>query len=124
MRTYLFLGVVGIVVAGCSSSSSSSSGNSSGGADGGGATTVTVSNFKFDPPELTIKAGDSVTWNFTGGTHNVTSGTNCTSDNKFASGAPKAAPNTFIKTFDTAGTFDYFCQPHCTSGMVGKIIVQ
>ena len=28
------------------------------------------------------------------------------------------------KTFDTAGTFDYYCEPHRGAGMVGKVIVE
>jgi plastocyanin len=55
----------------------------------------------------------------------VVSGANCTGDNQFTSGAPKAAPYTFTQKFGAAGTVDYFCQPHCASAnMVGRIIVQ
>ena len=28
------------------------------------------------------------------------------------------------ETFDTAGTFDYYCEPHRGAGMVGKVIVE
>ena len=64
-------------------------------------------------------------WNFTGGTHNVVSGASCTADSKFTSGPPKTAPYSFTQKFDTKGTVDYFCQPHCASAnMVGRIIVQ
>jgi plastocyanin len=116
--------LVAFALAACSSSSSPAS-SSSGGPDAGGAATITVSNFKFDPPEITVKAGNSVTWNFTGGTHNVVSGANCTADNKFTSGPPKAAPYSFTQRFDSATTVDYFCQPHCASAnMVGRVIVE
>ena len=27
-------------------------------------------------------------------------------------------------TFDTAGTYDYYCEPHRGAGMVGKVIVE
>jgi len=119
-----YLAALALFSAACSSSSSAPP---SAGSSGAAATaaTVTVSNFKFDPPEITIASGGSVTWNFTGGTHNVVSGANCTSDAKFTSGGPKAAPYTFVQKFDTAGTVDYFCEPHCVSAnMVGRVIVQ
>ena len=28
------------------------------------------------------------------------------------------------ETFNTAGTFDYYCEPHRGAGMVGKVIVE
>ena len=28
------------------------------------------------------------------------------------------------ETFDTAGTYDYYCEPHRGAGMVGKVIVE
>ncbi len=86
---------------------------------------VTVSNFKYAPATITIKAGETVTWKFTQGTHTVTSGTSCTKAAGFDSGLHDA-PYTFTHTFPTAGTFDYFCDymTHCTSrGQVGQVIV-
>ena len=33
--------------------------------------------------------------------------------------------STFTHTFDKAGSFDYFCTPHCkTFAMIGTIVVQ
>ncbi len=86
---------------------------------------VTVSNFKYSPATITIKAGETVTWNFTQGTHTVTSGASCTKAPGFDSGLHNA-PYTFKQTFPTAGTFDYFCDymTHCTSrGQAGQVIV-
>ena len=31
--------------------------------------------------------------------------------------------DTFIHTFDTPGTYQYFCQPHVGQGMTGTITV-
>ena len=28
------------------------------------------------------------------------------------------------ETFDTAGTYDYYCEPHRGAGMVGKVVVE
>jgi plastocyanin len=33
------------------------------------------------------------------------------------------AGQTFTHTFDVAGTYKYFCQPHEAAGMVGTIVV-
>jgi plastocyanin len=87
------------------------------------ANTVTLSGTSFQPATITVKVGDTVTWKWTSGTHDVKSGTACTPDGKFASGDPVAG-GTFEQKFDTAGTFDYFCSVHCSNGMVGKVIVQ
>jgi plastocyanin len=81
----------------------------------------------FSPATLTIRAGQTVRWTWSGGTHNVVSGT-CDEngfqpDDHFRSGAPTAG-GTFEKQFPTAGTFPYYCEEHCQMGMRGEIIVQ
>lgn len=96
--------------------------SSSGGA-AAAAATVTASGASFSPAEVRIKAGETVRWTFTGGSHNVVSGTSCTPDGKFTSGATKSS-GTFDKTFDAAGTYEYYCDPHCGMGMKGKVIVE
>jgi plastocyanin len=85
--------------------------------------TVTLNATTFEPATITIKVGESVTWKWATGTHNVQSGTSCAPDAKFSSGEPVAG-GAFEQKFDTAGTFDYFCSVHCGTGMVGKVIVQ
>jgi plastocyanin len=87
------------------------------------ANTVNLTATAFEPATITIKAGETVTWKWTTGTHDVESGTTCAPDGKFSSGDPVAG-GTFEQKFDTAGTFDYFCSVHCAEGMVGKVIVQ
>ena len=84
---------------------------------------VTLRGTTFEPATITIKVGETVTWKWETGTHDVKSGTTCRADGKFASGEPVAGA-TFEQKFDTAGTFDYFCSVHCAEGMVGKVIVQ
>lgn len=86
-------------------------------------TTVTLNATSFEPATVTIKAGETVTWKWAAGTHDVESGTSCAPDGKFSSGEPVAGA-TFEHKFDTAGTFDYFCSVHCGAGMTGKVIVQ
>ena len=99
------------------------------------------STYKFDPSELTIKAGDVVTFhNKSGGPHNVS----FWADSVPAGGADKlkaAMPDqmaplegpllteqdgTYKVSFAGAPTGDYkfYCLPHLALGMHGKISVQ
>ena len=118
LASCLVLVAVASVVTACSSSSSDSG--------GGTANEITVTSNKFVPNALSIKVGDTVTWKWAGGTHNVVSGPNCASDGAYTSGAPMSTNGaTFTHVYDKAGTFEFFCNPHCSSsGMKGVITVQ
>ncbi|MDO8483864.1 MAG: plastocyanin/azurin family copper-binding protein [Candidatus Limnocylindrales bacterium] len=87
------------------------------------AATVTVAavNFEFQPESRTVMAGDVVRWTFAGEPHTVTSGTPGAPDGGFDSGI-KDPGGSFQLTFDSAGTFRYFCQIH-SEQMVGTIVV-
>ncbi|MBF0563736.1 MAG: cupredoxin domain-containing protein [Nitrospirae bacterium] len=84
--------------------------------------TVNVQSFSFTPPTLNINAGDTVKWVFQSSGHTTTSGSNCTPDNKWDSGFI-ASGGTFQFTFNSAGTYPYFCTAHCDLGMTGNIVV-
>ena len=125
------------LVTACSSSDSSTSSSSSGtsasssGTSGTSGTTpaanaVTVSSNKFTPASISVKIGNTVTWTWAGGNHDVVSGANCTDDKVFTRSTLQSANGaTFTHTFDKAGTFEYFCDPHCASaGMKGTVVVQ
>jgi amicyanin len=124
------LAVVGLAVWGVSlrrtaadasppSAAGVSQGSSATAATRAAAAKVSIDNFLFDPKELVITAGVTVTWvNTDDDAHTVTS---------------KAAPPLFdSKTlhtddkfsfeFKTPGTYDYFCKPH--PYMTGKVIVK
>ncbi len=92
---------------------------------GGGAFdgTITLSGTSFSPSSATIKAGESVTWVWSGGTHSVTNGTdpNLPETRLFDEG-PKSS-GSFTFTFNTPGTYPFFCRPHFTMGMKGTITV-
>lgn len=77
--------------------------------------TVTIQDFKFNPAEITIQKGDTITWiNNDSAAHTVTgTGINSGSLEKGKS---------FKQTFNETGTFDYHCTPH--PSMKGKIIVK
>ena len=69
-----------------------------------------------------IKAGETVQWNFVSSTsHSTTSGTCCTKDGTWDSGV-MASPSTFTHRFDAAGSFPYFCTVH-GSMMTGMVTV-
>ncbi len=89
---------------------------SGGGAPAAGAGAVTIKNFAFDPGDLTVAKGTTVTWkNDDSATHRIKSG-----DGSFDSKDLKNG-DSFDHTFDTAGSFDYICGIH--PSMKGKITV-
>lgn len=82
----------------------------------GAEATVTIANIAFDPAQLEIAAGTTVTWtNREAIPHTVTA-----SDATFDSGTLDEG-GTFQHTFDTAGTFDYACAIH--PGMTASVTV-
>jgi plastocyanin len=95
---------------------------------------VAQSGFSFSPSTVTLEPGDTVHWIWVNSGHTVTSGntTTCTVDNQFCSpsntscstAATSNAGATYDHTFPSAGTFPYFCRPHCSSGMKGTVNVQ
>ena len=79
--------------------------------------TVKIANFTFTPKQLTVKAGDTVTWvNEDDIPHTVMSKT------KLFRSKPLDTDNKFSFTFATQGTFDYFCSLHPM--MTGSIVVE
>ena len=85
------------------------------------AATITTANLMFMPNNVTIKPGQTVRWTLAP-IHNVVSGKTCMPDMGFTSGAVGAV-STFDHTFPTAGSFPFYCDPHCSSGMTGTITV-
>ena len=88
-------------------------------ATAGAAAKVSIDNFAFDPKELVITAGTTVTWiNFDDVSHTVT---NKTVPPLFDS-KTLHSDDKFSFEFKTPGTYDYFCKPH--PYMTGKIRVR
>lgn len=109
--------LVAILAMGCGSTESGS-----GSSGGGGGIAVTITRaFTFDPRELSVDRGATVTWTNTDIIqHTVTSGEVGATTGKFDKTVePKA---TFSFTFAEAGTFDYFCSIH--RSMVGQVTVK
>jgi plastocyanin len=89
-----------------------------GGGGGGGGAEVSEEGIAFNPAEVTVGVGDTVTW-----TNNDSVGHDVTADS-FSSGDPggMAPGDTFEHTFEEAGTFDYVCTVH--PGMEGSVVVE
>ncbi|MEM9823755.1 MAG: lamin tail domain-containing protein [Bacteroidota bacterium] len=86
---------------------------------------VNVSNFLFDPSNITIFVGQTVEWTNTEGNHNVNGSqtTFPTNPESFFSGPVTPAPWTFSYTFNTVGNYNYQCDQHVGLGMVGTVTV-
>jgi amicyanin len=81
---------------------------------------VTIKNFAFDPPALTVKSGTVVTWvNQDATTHTIVS--DAGSPESFSSDLI-ATGATYSFTFAQAGTYAYHCSIH--PSMNGTVIVQ
>ena len=88
-----------------------------GGAQASAATvSVSMGDDFFTPESLSIAAGDTVVWTNNGGDDHTATATN----NAFHSGT-MAPGDTFRRTFNTAGTYDYVCAFH--DDMTGTVTV-
>lgn len=91
------------------------------------------SDYYFDPIGLFVEPGTAVTFKNAGGSHSSTAykkGTGSSSVTRIPpqaegwdSGVLTQSGATFEHTFEVEGTYDYFCTPHKTLGMVGRIVV-
>lgn len=81
----------------------------------GSATAVGITAFAFEPTELRVAVGTTVTWTNNDPTAHTVTGAG------FNTG-PLDPGATGTVPFDTAGTFDYFCAIHPT--MKGSVIVE
>jgi plastocyanin len=91
------------------------------------------SEYYFDPIGLFVESGDTVTFEIQSGSHSATAykeGTSSASVTRIPDGAEAFNSEilseqgaTYEHTFETTGTYDYFCIPHKTLGMVGRIVV-
>jgi plastocyanin len=126
---------LGLVVAGCGGDDDDDGGGGGGastseqpagdgGGGGGGGAQVSMKNIQFNPKDVTVKAGETIT--FTNGEavpHDVhkTSGPG----DDFASGPTGGMQegDTFELTLDKPGKYQYVCDVHAP-GMAGSITVK
>lgn len=94
--------------------------------------------FRFDPPGLSVPGGATVTWLNVGDFHTVTS-FHPDNDSLVSGPIPLRMPtgarsfhsgmlglsagSVFERDFPREGVYDYFCQPHYSFGMVGRLVV-
>ena len=102
----------------------------------GGATQVQMltqgSEYLFDPVGLFVEPGDTVNWVIESGAHSSTAyassldAANTTripeNAEPWNSGILTEQGASFSYTFEVTGTYDYFCIPHKTLGMVARIV--
>lgn len=136
--------VIGTSLAGCSGGGDGGDGN--GGDDNGSTTVDMTDDLVYDPETVTVSVGETVVWENVGEVgHSVTAYEDGIPDDAeyFASGgfdSEQAAKDAYSvgdpdsgdvpggesyeHTFETAGTYEYFCIPHESAGMVGTVEVQ
>jgi plastocyanin len=86
---------------------------------------VNVEDDFYSPSNVTVLKGDTVTWTQMGtNAHNVhlDSGEKLGGDPLTHS--PSSSPWSDSFTFNTVGTFNYFCDEHSDIGMIGKVVVK
>jgi plastocyanin len=84
---------------------------------------VGADGLKFTPQNVTVQMGDTVQWTWAASGHSSTSGVPGSPDGIWDSGVQNIG-FVFSQTFNTAGTFNYFCMPHgACCGMIGSVIV-
>ena len=80
---------------------------------------VSIDNFTFSPPELTVATGTRITWtNNDDIPHTVVDAGNP----KETKSPPLDSGDSFARIFDKPGTYHYFCSLH--PHMQGTIVVQ
>ena len=122
---------LGLVAAGCGGDDDDDGGGGGAskseepaGGGGGGGTQVSMKNIQFSPKDVTVKAGETITFtNDEAIAHDVhkTSGPG----KAFASGPTGGMQegDTFELTLDQPGKYDYVCDVHAP-GMAGTITVK
>jgi plastocyanin len=135
MRKWLALVIaclaLGLVVAGCGDDDDDDGGGGNGGATtqeesgggGGSGAQVSMQNIQFDPAEVTVNAGETVTWTNDEAVPHDVDGSGPGGD--FSSG-PEGGMDEgakFAFTFDEPGTYEYVCRVHAP-GMAGTVTVR
>jgi len=85
---------------------------------------IVVVNNGFNPPAITVAAGTTVVWTWGSGAsgHNIAPAATMPT----RSGGLASAPATYSFTFNTPGTYQYYCEAHGAPGfgMNGTVTVQ
>lgn len=108
----MILVVVAVLAAGCTDDGSTDSAET----EQVQTTEVSIESFQFQPQNIRVSAGDTVTW-----TNNDSVAHTATADNGEFDSASLEPGMTFSHTFEQTGTYDYRCTIH--PDMVGTITV-
>jgi plastocyanin len=81
----------------------------------------------YDPETVNIAPGDTVHWVWESDNHNIVVDSQPEGAGwEGTEGDANTLYNTdheYEHTFETEGTYSYYCQPHRTAGMVGEVVV-
>lgn len=123
-------------LAGCSSSNPDANGDTDTPSNDDSNTVLMVTegdDYYFDPIGLFVESGETVTFELDSGNHSATAYKNGNGQasvtripdgaDAFDSGILSEQGATFEHTFEMTGTYDYFCSPHKSLDMIGRIVV-
>jgi plastocyanin len=82
--------------------------------------TVRMEDNFFDPANITVEPGTTVTWVQSGDNPHTTTSYDGLWDSGMIEGG---SGGTFSFTFEEPGTYDYYCIPHESMGMIGSVTV-
>jgi len=84
--------------------------------------------YSFAPEEVTASVGETLRWTWDSANHNIVvqgqpdgadwQGTEGDASTTYEEG------HVYEHAFETAGTYEYYCQPHEGLGMVGRVVVE
>ena len=94
-----------------------------------GSTGVTISDYRFSPDSVMIRAGTNVMWTNQGVTHTVTADNGTFDSGSLAGPMPDGyggmtTGGTYSHTFSTPGTFTYHCSVHPTQMKAVLVVTQ
>ena len=84
---------------------------------------ISMGNAYFDPVGLYVEPGTTVQFEIEAGSHSATAYENRIPPDASPFDSGVISTGRFEHTFDTPGTYDYYCIPHQSMGMVGRIVV-
>jgi plastocyanin len=109
-RMFIMTGLVAgaLLLAACSGSSETTTTSTTAEAPGGGDIAVSIVDFAFEPSDLTVSVGDTITWtnNESGIPHTTTA------DEGLWDSSTLRPDDTFTFTFTEPGTYTYLCTIH------------
>lgn len=84
---------------------------------------VSMGNNYFDPVGLYVEPGTTIRFEIEAGTHSATAYEDRIPSEATPFDSGTMSQGEFEYTFETPGTYDYYCIPHESMGMVGRIVV-